>query len=72
MITISYTKADVELDRVLEKLKELSLAHKIVVRPTLDQVQLEDGSTKVQGETAIQTYLQELEAELDQWHYCSC
>ncbi|HKK76717.1 MAG TPA: hypothetical protein VJ953_16690 [Saprospiraceae bacterium] len=72
MITITYPKADADLERVLEKIKDLSLAHKTVASPATAEIQLEDGITKVQGEAAIQAYLEKLEGELDQWYYCSC
>lgn len=72
MITISYPQKNAVLERVLEKLKELSLAHKATANPYINIIQLEDGISKVQGEAAIQKYLEELAGELDQWYYCSC
>lgn len=72
MITISYPQKDTALERVLEKVKELSLAHRTAVNPDINVIQLEDGISKVQGEADIQQYLEELAGELDQWYYCSC
>jgi hypothetical protein len=72
MIIISYPQKDAVLERVLEKLKELSLAHKTRASPDIKVIQLEDGISKVQGASAIQQYLEELAGELDQWYYCSC
>lgn len=72
MITITYAKSDAELERILEKLKNLSLAHKLINSTEVAEIQLEDGIEKVQGEAAIQAYLEKLEGELGQWYYCSC
>lgn len=72
MITISYSEADAALERILEKLKALSLAHKTIVAPELNEIQLEDGIEQIHGEAAIQDYLEDLAGELRQWYYCSC
>lgn len=72
MITITYSKEDTALRHVLEKIISLSLAHQTVLEPTIAAIQLADGCVTVQGEAAIQQYLEELEGELRHWYYCSC
>lgn len=72
MITISYPKEDLQLEQVLETLKNLSLAHKTIANPEVEEIQLNDGLKTIKGEAAIQAYLEDLADELGQWYYCSC
>ena len=72
MITIHYQAQDQSLARIEEKLKSLSLAYKKQEDASVTQPTLKDGQETVKGETAIQSYLEKLEGELGQWHYCSC
>lgn len=72
MITISYATKDAAFDRILTKLKDLSLAYQLDDTSGSEDLQLADGQQTVTGETAIQAYLEQLESELGQWYYCSC
>ncbi|GAB5553623.1 MAG: hypothetical protein Sapg2KO_32140 [Saprospiraceae bacterium] len=72
MITIHYQQKDESLARIEEKLKALSLAYKKQEDLEIKEPILKDGTETVNGEPAIQTYLEQLEGELGQWHYCAC
>ena len=72
MITISYPAKDAAFDRVISKLKELTLAYQLDDAQKPEELILEDGQKTVAGEAAIQAYLEQLEGELGQWYYCSC
>lgn len=72
MITIHYPQQDESLARIEEKLKSLSLAYKKQEDAEVKAPTLKDGTETVNGEAAIQTYLEKLEGELGQWYYCAC
>lgn len=72
MITIHYQQKDQDLERIEERLKSLSLAYKVEQDPAVKEPTLKDGLETAKGETAIQTYLDQLKGELGQWYYCAC
>lgn len=72
MITIHYQQKDESLACIEEKLKSLSLAYKKQEDPEVKAPTLKDGTETINGETAIQTYLEQLQGELGQWYYCAC
>ena len=57
---------------VEERLLSLSLAFKKEQSQEVTIITLEDGKTVVEGLEKIQSYLDQLQGELNQWYYCAC
>lgn len=55
-----------------ERLKSNSLAYKIIVDKKVNTEVLLDGSAKMVGISEINKYLDKLEGEKQQWHFCNC
>lgn len=72
MIILQYAEPNQQVLELEERLKELSLAFRSEVQPTLGQLRLIDGQQKISGFDAIQVHLDELSKELHQWYYCNC
>ena len=72
MLTLSYPQPSTKLQDIEEQLQSVALAYKAVQQADLTQPKLEDGLQTVEGEAAIQKYVEQLLGEMGQWWYCSC
>lgn len=72
MLTITYPIAGSSLDRWQTLLSRLVIAHQFEHQPERTQPTLAWNGDRVEGEAAIDAYLQTLEAELKQWYECRC
>ncbi len=72
MMTLHYsskTKAIIELE---DRLKKLSLAYNTVLIEEGNEPLLKDGSSEYPGIVKMNTYLDQLDEEKEQWYYCDC
>jgi len=55
-----------------ERLKELSLAHQLILSENLIEPELEEGDQSLTGIVSIHQHIDELEKVLSQWYDCRC
>jgi len=67
-----YSIASKDTDTIIERLEGLSLAHTLVVDPTIQETQIVDGSKSYIGVEKINVYIDQLDREKEQWYYCNC
>ena len=67
-----YSKATNDIQEVENRLVHLSLQHSIELNEALDEPILIEGKARHVGLENINLLLDKLEAEREQWYYCSC
>ena len=67
-----YHKKTEEVNIIEERLKELSLAYKLVKTEDKDGLALVDGSKSYVGLEEMIAYVNLLDKEKGQWYYCDC
>lgn len=65
------TKTD-EVDRIENRLKQMTLAYTISVSEEAIVPFLKDGSKEYHGIDKMDDYLDLLDREKEQWYYCNC
>ena len=71
-MTLRYSKKTDEIQIIEERLKTMSLAHKIVIREDEVTPMLVEGKREYVGIEAMNGYLDLLSSEREQWYYCDC
>lgn len=71
-MTLQYEVPNSNVQEIISKLKDLSLAFTKQKVKGLKSAVLVDGKEKIVGATAIFDHLGVLEEELDSWYYCNC
>jgi hypothetical protein len=72
MITIQYSPTSNNIQPILEKVEELTLAHKLEEKLGLEHPRLVDHDILIEGVDAILAYLLTIQGELKGWYYCAC
>lgn len=72
MYTLEYSIQNHQVEEIIDRLKQMTLAYKTVQSDTAKEVTLNESQTSIVGFTKINAYLDELGKELHQWYYCSC
>jgi len=61
-----------EIERIESRLRDLSLAYKLVTNGSSDEPALIDGSSQYFGISAMLEYIDLLDREKEKWYYCDC
>lgn len=72
MITIQFSPGSDEISPILEKIEELTLAHRLEEKLDLEYPKLVDHEICIEGVDAILAYLLTIEGELKSWYFCAC
>jgi hypothetical protein len=72
MITLYFQEHDDTARSVIDRLETLSLAFGREILAENRSIHLMDDDLVVNGVHDINQYLDQLEKELRQWHYCNC
>ena len=73
MIEIHYPNSHGEIvSRWKHYLKDIVVAHQLISDDNLVLPFLRSSNEKVEGEEAIEQYLEELRKEVDEWRECRC
>jgi|GEM_PF-3237161 len=67
-----YKSTNKEIDAIIGRLKGLSLAYQLVIDKAQRDVQIMDGSKSYTGLDEINSYIDLLDQEKEQWYYCNC
>ncbi len=70
-MTLQYAKNTPVVEEILEKLTELSLAHKKEITAESQTPILIDGAQKISGREEILEHLAQVQSELKYWHSCA-
>jgi len=71
-MTLHYSNKTAAINEIEDRLKKLSLAYKIVVMEDGNGPFLRDGKSEYLGIVKMNTYLDQLDREKEQWYYCDC
>ena len=71
-MVFQYSKTSNEIREVENRLVNLSLQHRIEQNEDIAEPVLIEGKERHEGLTNINLLLDKLEAEREQWYYCSC
>lgn len=69
---LHYSKMTSELEAILDRIHELTLAIQLVELSDEGDPALVDGSKKYLGLDKMNNYLNQLDNEKEQWYYCNC
>ena len=61
-----------EIREIEDRIREMSLAYKIISKQDIIEPAIVDGSKKYLGIDIMNAYLDQLDQEKEQWYYCSC
>jgi hypothetical protein len=67
-----YKEKTAKIESVEDKLKNLSLAFKLVESENADLPSLVDGKKSYIGFYKMEQYIDQLDREKGQWYYCNC
>ena len=72
MLLLRYSPRDDRATDLIDRLRELVLAHKLEETPGLVEPVLCDSGEEIAGAAAIHRHLDGIQGEQHQWWYCSC
>ena len=72
MYTLQYSAQNHQVEEIIDRLKQMSLAYKTLQSDIIQEITLNESQKSIVGFANINAYLEELGKELHQWYYCSC
>jgi hypothetical protein len=69
---LHFSEKTVEITDIEDRIKKMSLAHKIIIKKEKVQPAIKDGSKVYLGIDNMNSYLDQLDQEKEQWYYCNC
>ena len=70
-MNLEYSKETKEITEIVNRLKGLTLAYKIVLSDEDVEPALIDGKKEYRGIDKMNIYIDQLDREKEQWYYCS-
>lgn len=67
-----YPVLDEKIKTLEEKMIEMVVSHKLVLRKKIKQPFLEFGEDRVEGADEIMTYLEDLHRDMQKGYFCAC
>ena len=72
MLILKYPAKTLQTNELEERLRELSLAHRVEIDLELKELALIEGKITFTGAEKISEHLDELARELFLWQFCTC
>jgi hypothetical protein len=72
MYTLKYATAGKEVNEIIDRFKQLSLAFQVEESADFEELRLQEGQQTIIGLENIKAHLEELSRELHRWYYCDC
>ena len=71
-MTLKYSNRTTKIAEIENRLRELTLAYHVEVSTEKTEPMLSEGRTEYLGIDKMNTFLDQLDREKEQWYYCGC